>query len=181
MNGVRPRSYEFALVGLLVLLWGGVGLNRIGLGWVLPQIRAEFAISNLEASLLLAGTSVTWAFASWGGGWLSDRYGRRPVLIPAMLFICLMTAAMGIAGGFWSMFIIRDLLGIGDGIGWSVGEATIGDETFPIGPDMSLICPPYTWHGYRNLGSGYLRVLAILPHPDAEVHREPLPSVEARA
>jgi hypothetical protein len=43
----------------LVLLWGGVGLNRIGLGWVLPQIRAEFAISNLEASLLLAGTSVT--------------------------------------------------------------------------------------------------------------------------
>ena len=46
---------------------------------------------------------------------------------------------------------------------------------------MSLICPPYTWHGYRNLGSGYLRVLAILPHPDAVVHREPVPSVESRA
>ena len=61
------------------------------------------------------------------------------------------------------------------------GEATIGDETFPIGPDMSLICPPYTWHGYRNLGSGYLRVLAILPHPDAVVHREPMPSEQASA
>jgi MFS family permease len=151
MSAARPRYYEFALVGLLVLLWGGVGLNRIGLGWVLPQIRAEFAISNLEASLLLAGTSVTWAFASWGGGWLSDRYGRRPVLVPAMLFICLMTAAMGIAGGFWSMFIIRDLLGIGDGIGWSVGEATIGEE---VAPERRGVSQALFTAGYTLIGAG---------------------------
>jgi mannose-6-phosphate isomerase-like protein (cupin superfamily) len=56
------------------------------------------------------------------------------------------------------------------------GEATIGDETFPIGPDVSLIVPPYTWHGYRNLGTGYLKVLAIMPHPAAVVHREPIPT-----
>ncbi|HZU08250.1 MAG TPA: cupin domain-containing protein [Chloroflexota bacterium] len=56
------------------------------------------------------------------------------------------------------------------------GEATIGDETFPIGPDMSLIIPPYTWHGYRNTGTTYLKVLAILPHPDAVVRRDPLPT-----
>ena len=128
MTVTRPRYYVVALVGLLVLLWGSVGLNRIGLGLILPNIRSEFGIDNLEASLLLAGTSVTWAFASWGGGWLSDHYGRRRVLLPAMAFICLMTAAMGLAGGFWSMFVIRDLLGVGDGIGWSVGEASIGEE-----------------------------------------------------
>jgi len=128
MTVTRPRYYVVALVGLLVLLWGSVGLNRIGLGLILPNIRSEFGIDNLEASLLLAGTSVTWAFASWGGGWLSDHYGRRRVLLPAMAFICLMTAAMGLAGGFWSMFIVRDLLGVGDGIGWSVGEASIGEE-----------------------------------------------------
>ncbi len=52
-----------------------------------------------------------------------------------MAFICLMTAAMGLAGGFWSMFIVRDLLGVGDSIGWSVGEATIGEEV------------PERWHG----------------------------------
>jgi MFS family permease len=128
MNIARPRSYVVALVGLLVLLWGSVGLNRLGLGLILPNLRSEFGIDNLQAALLVAGTSITWAFASWGGGWLSDHYGRRLVLLPAMAFICLMTAAMGLAGGFWSMFIIRDLLGVGDGIGWSVGEATIGEE-----------------------------------------------------
>ncbi len=56
------------------------------------------------------------------------------------------------------------------------GEATIGEETYRIEPDVSLIIPAYTWHGYRNTGAGYLRVLAILPHPDAAVHREPLPA-----
>lgn len=56
-----------------------------------------------------------------------------------------------------------------------VGEVTIGDETYPIGPDMSLIIPPYVWHTYRNTGPGYLKVLAILPHPDAVVRRDPMP------
>ncbi|HLI26307.1 MAG TPA: cupin domain-containing protein [Chloroflexota bacterium] len=60
------------------------------------------------------------------------------------------------------------------------GEATIGDETYRIGPDMSLIIPPYTWHGYCNTSAGYLRVLAILPHPDAVVRREPLTTAAPR-
>lgn len=102
MTAARPRYYEFVLLALLVLLWGSVGLNRIGLGLIFPQIKAEFGMSNKEASLLIAGTSITWAFASWAGGWLSDRFGRRRVLLPAAAFICIMTAAMGIAGGFWS-------------------------------------------------------------------------------
>jgi quercetin dioxygenase-like cupin family protein len=59
------------------------------------------------------------------------------------------------------------------------GEATIGDTTYPLGPEMSLIIPAYTWHGYRNTGAGYLRVLAILPHPNAAVYREPLPAAAA--
>ena len=60
------------------------------------------------------------------------------------------------------------------------GEATIGDETFVIGPDMSLIAPAYVLHGYRNTGSGYLKVLAVLPHAEATVRRDPLPTAPAR-
>jgi mannose-6-phosphate isomerase-like protein (cupin superfamily) len=55
------------------------------------------------------------------------------------------------------------------------GEATIGDETVPIGSDMSVIVPAHTWHSYRNTGPSYLKVLAILPHPDAAVRRDPMP------
>lgn len=159
----RPRYYEFVILALLVLLWGSVGLNRIGLGLIFPQIKAEFGMSNKEASLLIAGTSITWAIASLAGGWLSDRYGRRRVLLPAAAFICLMTAAMGAAGGFWSMFFIRDLLGIGDGVGWSVGEATIGDEVAPKrrGLSQALFTAGYTLIG---AGAGAIIITGLSQH-----------------
>jgi MFS family permease len=150
-SAARSRRYEFTLLTLLVLLWGSVGLNRIGLGFIFPQIRAEFGMPNWQASLLISGTSITWAVASWAGGWLSDRYGRRRVLLPAAAFICLMTAAMGGAWSFLSMFLVRDLLGIGDGIGWSVGEATISEE---VAPQRRGVSQALFTAGYTLIGAG---------------------------
>jgi MFS transporter, ACS family, hexuronate transporter len=150
-RAARSRAYEFVLVALLVLLWGGVGLNRIGLGFIFPQLKAEFGMANWQASLLISGTSVTWALASWAGGWLSDRYGRRRVLLPAMVFICAATAAMGATWSFLSMFLVRDLLGIGDGVGWSVGEATISEE---VAPQRRGVCQALFTAGYTLIGAG---------------------------
>ena len=159
----RPRSYEFVLLALLILLWGSVGLNRIGLGLIFPQIKAEFGMPNWQASLLISGTSITWAFASWAGGWLSDRYGRRRVLLPAAAFICVMTAAMGGTWSFLSMFFVRDLLGIGDGIGWSVGEATISEEVAPQrrGVSQALFTAGYTLIG---AGAGAIIITSLSSH-----------------
>ena len=159
----RPRSYEFVLLALLILLWGSVGLNRIGLGFIFPQIKAEFGMPNWQASLLISGTSITWAFASWAGGWLSDRYGRRRVLLPAAAFICVMTAAMGGTWSFLSMFFVRDLLGIGDGIGWSVGEATISEEVAPHrrGVSQALFTAGYTLIG---AGAGAIIITSLSSH-----------------
>jgi MFS family permease len=145
-------SYEFIITALLILFWGGVGLNRIGIGVIAPYIKPEFGLSNFQIGLLVSGTSATWALSSWGGGWLSDRYGRRSVLLPGAVLICVMTASMGIAGGFWSMFIIRELLGVGDGIGWSVGQATVYEESAPHrrGVNQALVSA-----GYTLIGAGF--------------------------
>jgi len=144
-----PRYYEAGLVALLMLFWGCVGLNRVGIGAIFPQIIPEFHMQKWQATALIAGTSVTWAFSSWIGGWLSDRYGRRRVLLPAAAFVAVMTAAMGLAVGFWSMFIVRDLLGIGDGVGWSVGESIVGDESPPHrrGINQAIFAGGYTLIG----------------------------------
>ncbi|SDR32794.1 Predicted arabinose efflux permease, MFS family [Rhizobiales bacterium GAS191] len=128
---MRPTRYEFLIVGLLTLFWGTVGLNRFGIGMIFPVIVPEFQLAGWQMGFLISGTSVTWAIASWIGGYLSDRHGRRRVLLPAVGFVGLMTGAMGLAQGFLSMFLVRDLLGIGDGVGWSVGQATINEESAP--------------------------------------------------
>jgi MFS family permease len=149
-----PRYYETGLIALLMLFWGCVGLNRVGIGVIFPQIIPEFHMQKWQASLLIAGTSITWAFSSWIGGWLSDRYGRRRVLLPAAAFVAVMTAAMGLTVGFWSMFVVRDLLGVGDGVGWSVGESIVTDESPPRrrGINQAIFTGGYTLIG-AGLGS----------------------------
>jgi predicted MFS family arabinose efflux permease len=144
-------SYEFIITALLILFWGSVGLNRIGIGVIAPYIKPEFGLSNFQIGLLVSGTAATWALSSWGGGWLSDRYGRRAVLLPGAVLICVMTASMGIAGGFWSMFIIREFLGVGDGIGWSVGQATVYEES---APQRRAVNQALVSAGYTLIGAG---------------------------
>ena len=92
----RPSAaYELYIMVLLVLFWGCIGLNRAGLGFIFPSIIPEFHMEMWQAGLLISGTSITWAFSSWIGGWVSDNRGRRAVLLPAVAFTALMTAAMG--------------------------------------------------------------------------------------
>ena len=113
-----------------------------------------------QAGLLISGTSVTWAFSSWFGGWISDNRGRRAILLPAIGFTAAMTAAMGATWSFLSMFIVRDLLGFGDGIGWSVGQATISESVDPKrrGLNQALYNAGYSFFG---VGCGALIVTTL--------------------
>jgi MFS family permease len=120
--------YQWVLIGLLTGFWGLVGINRLGIGYILPAIVKPFHMTQLQAGLLISGTSFTWAFSSWASGWLSDRYGRKRVLIPGAVFACAATAAMGAAWNWLSLFVIRDLIGLGDGVGWPSGQSTLAEE-----------------------------------------------------
>jgi MFS family permease len=160
MPSRRPAGYEVAIMVLLVLFWGCIGLNRAGIGFIFPIIVPLFHMQFWQAGLLISGTSITWAFSSWLGGWVSDNRGRRAVLLPAVAFTALATAAMGATWNFLSMFVVRDLLGLGDGIGWSVGQATISAETAPQrrGLNQALYNAGYSFFG---VGLGALIVTSL--------------------
>ena len=58
------------------------------------------------------------------------------------------------------MFVVRDLLGLGDGIGWSVGQATISEEAAPQrrGFNQALYNAGYSFFG---VGLGALIVTTL--------------------
>lgn len=163
MSSRKPARYEFYIMVLLVLFWGCIGLNRVGIGFIFPIIVPEFHMPLWQAGLLISGTSISWAFSSWIGGWLSDNRGRRAILLPAVAFTALATAAMGATWNFLSMFIVRDLLGLGDGIGWSVGQATISEEAAPQrrGLNQALYNAGYSFFG---VGLGALIITTLTTH-----------------
>jgi mannose-6-phosphate isomerase-like protein (cupin superfamily) len=63
------------------------------------------------------------------------------------------------------------------------GIATVGDETVAVHANMSIVVPPSVPHGYRNTGSGPLRVVAVLADADASLGKlvEPNTSMTQRA
>jgi predicted MFS family arabinose efflux permease len=124
-QGSGRSAYPWVLLGLLTAFWGLVGLNRIGISFIFPIIVPQFHMALWQAGLLISGTSLTWAISTWVSGWLSDHFGRRRVLLPGATLACIATAAMGGAWNFVSLFVVRDLIGFGDGVGWPNAQAVL--------------------------------------------------------
>jgi MFS family permease len=120
--------HPWVVLALLTGFWGLVGLNRLGITYLFPVIVPEFHMAYWQASLLISGTSLTWAFSSWLSGWLSDHYGRRRVLLPGAALAVASTAAMGGTWNFLSLFVVRELIGIGDGVGWPTAQSVLASE-----------------------------------------------------
>ena len=132
-NGSRRElARELVLVISLALMFGFVGLNRAGIGYVMPPIVQEFRLEYWQAGLLVAGTSLGWAISAWLSGCVSDRLGRKNIYLIGMYGAAALSGLVGLTWNFLSLFIVRDLLGLGDGVSLTTGQGTIAERTNPL-------------------------------------------------
>ncbi len=129
-NKERPR-YEWGIVILLALLGGIVMMNRLAIVYLFLYIIPEFKISYAQAGGLTSILAITSALAIWFFGGLSDRYGRKMILIPAILFFSLMLWFSAATHNVFQMFLARGLMGIGLGAVIPAAIATIAVESTP--------------------------------------------------
>ncbi|CAN5619731.1 tetracycline resistance MFS efflux pump [soil metagenome] len=117
----------------LTILFFTVFLDLVGFGIVIPllPLYAEtFGASPMAVVWLVAIYSLMqFVFAPWWGQ-LSDRVGRRPVLLVGLFGSAISYLAFGLAGSLAMLFIARALAGImGANIG--VAQAYVADITAP--------------------------------------------------
>lgn len=130
-TGRMTRVREIGLIVGLALMFGYVALNRIGVGFILPPVVSEFHLEYWQASLLISGTAATYALSGWLGGVLSDRVGRKPILLIGQYASVVFSALFGVASSFVGLFIIRDAVGLGEGVAYPAGQSSIADYTDP--------------------------------------------------
>ncbi len=99
-------------------LWTTVALDLIGFGIVIPILAAhasDFGADGFDVGLLIASYSLAQFVFSpiWGG--LSDRIGRRPVLIVSLIGSALGSLLTGLAGGIALLFVARVIDGASGG------------------------------------------------------------------
>ncbi|MGW8264901.1 MAG: MFS transporter [Longimicrobiales bacterium] len=124
----RPSTR--ARLGILFLT---VFLDLVGFGIVLPLLpfyADRFGASGTDVGLLITVYSVAQLFLAPLWGRLSDRVGRRPILILGLLGSAVSYVVFAFAGSLSVLFLSRILAGIG-GATVPVAQAYIADITPP--------------------------------------------------
>ncbi|MEY2448100.1 MAG: transporter, family, tetracycline resistance protein [Acidimicrobiaceae bacterium] len=115
------------------VIWTTVALDLIGFGILFPVL-ARYArdagASPATAGLLVASFSIAQLVFSPINGRLSDRIGRKPVIIMSLVGTAVGSLLTGLAGSLWLLFLARIIDGA-SGASVSVAQAAVTDVAPP--------------------------------------------------
>ncbi|MCS6873584.1 MAG: MFS transporter [Pyrinomonadaceae bacterium] len=130
-NEPFEKTDENFLSRPLLIIFLTVLIDLIGFGIVIPLLAfyaEEFEATPLDIGLLVASYSfMQFIFAPILGG-ISDRYGRRPVLLLSIAGSCVGYLMLGLANSLWMIYVSRILGGI-TAANLSTAQAYIADVT----------------------------------------------------
>ena len=108
-------SFRWVIAGLIFIIYAIASADRANIGFALPFIRKEFAMSNTEAGVVLSLFLWGYALAQIPSGFAIGRYGVRWIFSASMILTSLMTGMMGTAGSAIMLKLYRFVLGLAEG------------------------------------------------------------------
>ena len=129
----RPGRSSGSLPAGFGTIWTAVAVDLVGWGIVLPILpiyAKRFHTSSFDAALLVAAFSAASFVFSPFWGRVSDRFGRRPVLLVSLAGTALGSLLTGVAGGFALLMVGRIVDGA-SGASVSVAQAAAADMAQP--------------------------------------------------
>jgi predicted MFS family arabinose efflux permease len=125
----QSRRYENTLVAILFFTWGTVFLDRMSQLYLAPYFAPEFHLSHEQVGTVASVLAITWAASTFVFGALSDRVGRKPILVPAVFAFSILSWASGLARNFHQLLLVRALMGAAGGPTWSTMTALIEESS----------------------------------------------------
>ena len=124
-SAATSLTYAWYVVAVLLVAQAFSFLDRMIMGLLVGPIRDSFQISDTQYSLL-AGLAFSLFYAIMGLplARIADRSSRRNLIVVGIAVWSFMTAACGLAKGYWSLFVAR--------VGVGVGEATLGPAAYSM-------------------------------------------------
>ncbi len=124
----KPRlPFQFWIVASIAFI------NSVSFTIIIPTLypyAKQFGLSDFEASLLTTAYSLSQFIGTPLLGQLSDRWGRRPLLVISLLGTVVANLLAAIAGVAWLLFAARIFDGITGGNN-SIAQAVVSDITSP--------------------------------------------------
>ncbi|GAB3301806.1 MFS transporter [Parasphingorhabdus pacifica] len=121
---VDPKAKRRFLIRLVAVLVGGMFLDGYILGivgTVIDRISTDLAFSPLWEGLIVASSLIGILVGSPLGGWLSDKFGRKPLFMIDMGIFVVGSALQFFVDSPTELFLVRLLMGIAVGVEYAVG------------------------------------------------------------
>jgi MFS family permease len=131
---LRSRDYAWAFGGRLLVNLG----NALGTTYLLYFLTDDLKVADPEGALLVLTLIylVATVAATWGGGVLSDRTGRRRVFVAGAAVLQAAACVLLVAAPSWSSALVAGLLlGAGYGCYTSVDQALVTQ----VLPDLQTV------------------------------------------
>jgi predicted MFS family arabinose efflux permease len=125
------KHYQTGLIVLFFFTWGSVFLARMSVLYLVPFIAPDLHLSHAQVGLLASALALAWAASGLIFGAVSDRVGRRPVLIPTVFLFSVLSWLSGIARSFGELLFVRTLMGIAQGPTWPTMTSMIEASSEP--------------------------------------------------
>jgi YNFM family putative membrane transporter len=112
-QGVRSGSRQFRQTSWAMFTGGFATFALLySAQSILPQLARDFAVSPAQSSTVVSAATGALALALLPASALSNRYGRKPLMLGSLLSAALLTLLMALSHGFGQLVALRALLGL---------------------------------------------------------------------
>lgn len=123
----KAHATPWRLLALLIAMTGVSSLSLNILVPAIPRLAAEFAADPAQVQLTVSLYLMGLAAAQLVFGPLSDRFGRRPVVLAGLGLATVASTAAIFAAGITSLILARVAQSLGASTGQTIGRAIIRD------------------------------------------------------
>lgn len=179
----QPLSrYQWRVVLLCFLIVFLDGLDTAAMGFIAPALSQEWGIDRASLGPVMSAALIGMVFGALGSGPLADRFGRKGVLVGAVLIFGGFSLASAYATNVDQLLVLRFLTGLGLGAGMPNATTLLSEYTperlksllvtsmfcgFNLGMAgggfiSAKMIPAYGWHSLLVIGGVLPLLLALV-------------------
>ncbi len=130
-RGIGPAAnpgYRAYVLGLLMVVYTFNFIDRQILAILAPYIKAEMGFTDSQMGLLGGPAfAIVYSTLALPIAWLADRKSRTMIVATSLGVWSAFTALCGFAGGFWTLFLSRMGVGVGEAGGVAPSYSLVSD------------------------------------------------------